>query len=81
MKIDEFNKPVIYYKRNGDGSWTARIETGDQVSVHSNKDLTRLEKLVKERFGTSLGRVVANFASIEKAGESFSPAPPILSPH
>lgn len=44
--------PEIKWKTNGDGSFTIRVDYGnDRVYVHTNKDRKVLERMIKDRYG------------------------------
>lgn len=57
MKIDELFEqeevtPKITWKTNGDGSFTLRVDYGnDRVYVHTNKNRKVLEQMIKDRYG------------------------------
>lgn len=44
--------PEVKWKTNGDGSFTIRVDYGnDRVYVHTNKDRKVLERMIKDRYG------------------------------
>lgn len=59
MKINDITledikaiEPTIKWKKNGDNSYTIRIEyTPDKVYVHTNKNPDVLKKLIVDRYG------------------------------
>jgi hypothetical protein len=51
LQLLEGNKrPKITYRENGDGSWTARVETEGGVTAFSRKKRADLEKFINGRY-------------------------------
>lgn len=49
---DKLVTPEVKWKTNGDGSYTVRVDYGnDRVFVHTNKKREVLEKILKDRYG------------------------------
>lgn len=49
---DNMVTPKITWRTNGDKSYTVRIDYGnDRVYVHTNKNRSALEAIVKDRYG------------------------------